>query len=194
MSIEDKKEVLKTYSVRLSKQNKEALAELYESGDFRTQNQMFETLIENYFTPRLVNKENLKKIEELETALKGKEEEIADLEANKTSLENITLSMTSQLEDKEKEFLKKAEVYAQEYLEMKLKEMNDKFIIPIELGELNYKLLSYVAEREGSKRKQNWKIGDVINYFIHTRFEKGLLNGDLESVPDNIVKAIKKEL
>ena len=67
-------------------------------------------------------------------------------------------------------------------------------VTALQLDPINIKILEYVAEREGKRRDQEWSTSDVVNYFIHSRFEKGALNGDLHSVPDSIIAEMRKEL
>jgi len=64
----------------------------------------------------------------------------------------------------------------------------------LQLDPINVKILTYVAMREGNKRKQEWTISDVVNWFVHHRFEKGTLNGGFDSVPDKIINQMRKEL
>ncbi|MDD3687838.1 MAG: hypothetical protein PHE56_13885 [Bacteroidales bacterium] len=64
----------------------------------------------------------------------------------------------------------------------------------IYIDPINWKILQFVAEREAAKRNQPWTVDDVINYFVHFRFEQGSLNGDLNSVPDSEIKKMKAEL
>jgi hypothetical protein len=64
----------------------------------------------------------------------------------------------------------------------------------VALDPLNKLVVEYVAQTEGNRRGQDWKPVDVINYFIYSRFVKGELNGNLDSVPDNVIVKLKKEL
>lgn len=54
----------------------------------------------------------------------------------------------------------------------------------------NLKVLDFVAARESRRRKQQWSISHVINFFIYARFVKGWLNGDLESVGDSDLRKL----
>lgn len=54
----------------------------------------------------------------------------------------------------------------------------------------NLQVLEYVAARESKRRKQEWSISHIINFFIYARFIKGMLNGDLGSVSDSELKKI----
>jgi len=64
----------------------------------------------------------------------------------------------------------------------------------IALDPLNRKILEFVAEREGNARKQDWTVDDVINYFVHHRFERGDIYGGFKSVPDSQIRKMKQEL
>jgi hypothetical protein len=64
----------------------------------------------------------------------------------------------------------------------------------VALDPLNKLVVEYVAQTEGKRRGQDWQPEDVINYFIYSRFVKGELNGNLDSVPDNVILKFKKEL
>ncbi|MDR3046193.1 MAG: hypothetical protein LBU51_01080, partial [Bacteroidales bacterium] len=64
----------------------------------------------------------------------------------------------------------------------------------IKIDPLNWLILKHVAKREGEKRNQDWSPDDVINYFVHSRFEIGNLNGDLQSLNDNEIKNLKKQI
>lgn len=64
----------------------------------------------------------------------------------------------------------------------------------VALEPINKKLLEFVAAREGKKRNQDWKISDVVNYFVYHRFEKGDIYGGFESVPDGEIKKMRKDL
>lgn len=54
----------------------------------------------------------------------------------------------------------------------------------------NLKALDYVANRESERRNQPWSRSHVINHFIFSRFIKGELNGDLRSIPDNVLERL----
>jgi len=64
----------------------------------------------------------------------------------------------------------------------------------LQIDPINIKILEYVAEREGKKRNQEWTISDVINWFIHYRFEVGTINGGFDSVPDRVIRGMKEDL
>ncbi|MDD3687837.1 MAG: hypothetical protein PHE56_13880 [Bacteroidales bacterium] len=64
---------LEGWSCKLTKETKETLTELQNSGDFATVNQMMETLIERYYSP-IKSQDQSAKITELETKLKELQE------------------------------------------------------------------------------------------------------------------------
>lgn len=129
------------------------------------------------------NPEHLKRIKELETGA----ESLAELYQKKIDafekLEKTYQSLCSEFED-----------LKQKSLQYDNRRFIDDSETVLQIDPLNVQILNYVAIREGKKRKQEWTISDVVNYFIHSRFEKGALNGDLSSVPDDIIKQMRKEL
>lgn len=54
----------------------------------------------------------------------------------------------------------------------------------------NLRVLDLVCARESKRRNQQWSRSHVINYFINARFVRGLLNGDLESIPDSELRRL----
>jgi hypothetical protein len=180
-------EKTETYSCRLLPQTKKDLSELSSSGDFATQDQMFNTLIERYNNPMQINKNNQEKADKLEKELISVKEHYDE-----------------QLKEEKEKYLRLANVH--EELKKKTEQLEHEWdnLIPMAtipeggtvlfLDPLNVQILNYVATREGKKRKQEWTISDVVNYFVYSRFEKGELNGNLSSVPDEIIKQMRKEL
>ena len=187
---------LEGWSCKLTKATKETLTELQNSGDFATVNQMMETLIERYYSPIKANDQS-EKITELEKKLLEKKN------LNNLSNENAK-ELEFQLNQTKEELeisISECEKLVKERDELEQKYINES--VKAELPEnghvvvfdpINWEIVKFVAEREANKRKQPWTVDDVINYFIHFRFEKGTLNGDLNSVSDSEIKKIKNEL
>lgn len=158
--------------------------------DAPTVNNFMETVIERVYSPIKINEENLKKLEENKSFIAELQQKIAQNEQNYTDLDN-------QISARDAEILRLQEENQQLRGENDSLKNNLNFadnVRPVTFEPLNLKLLEYVAKREGEKRKQNWTLDDVINFFAHYRFEKGSLNGDLDSVPDRIVEKLKKSL
>lgn len=190
---------LEGWSCKLTKDTKETLTELQNSGDFATVNQMMETLIERYYSP-------IKATDQSETIAKL-QAEIEKL--NSTNAELIkTLTSFEELEIKNEKLQKDYDdlnaIFEQvrndrDQLEQDVINATVKGELPengrvIIIDPLNWQILKFVAEREGKKRNQEWTPEDVINFFVHHRFEKGDVNGGFRSVPDSEIKKMKDEL
>lgn len=194
---------LEGWSCKLTKDTKETLTELQNSGDFSTVNQMMETLIERYYSPikaqdqsEIVSKQE-KEIESLKNQFHELQEKyniLRDEKANCSedigSLNLKIEELTSQLElvSSERDQLEHDVINAT--VKGELPENGHVIIIDA----LNIELLKFVSVRESKKRNQEWTIDDVINYFIHFRFERGNLNGNLDAVPDSEIKKLKEKL
>jgi hypothetical protein len=126
------------------------------------------------------NPEHLKRIEELESKIDSSKE-----------------FNEGQLNEEKEKYTRLVKVYNELKVQSEQSD-NRRFVdnseTVLQIDPINVQILNYVAIREGKKRKQEWSISDVVNYFIHSRFEKGTLNGDLSSVPDNIINQMRREL
>ncbi|MDX9696480.1 MAG: hypothetical protein RBT49_11880 [Bacteroidales bacterium] len=191
---------LEGWSCKLTKETKETLTELQNSGDFATVNQMMETLIERYYSP-IKSQDQSAKITELEDLLAKKNEEIKSLNH---SLSAVKTDSNTEFEKYKAEFLELTQkcetvILERDQLEQDLirakanGELQENEHV-ISIDPINWKILQFVAEREGKKRNQPWTPVDVINYFIHHRFERGDVNGGFNSVPDSEIKKMKTEL
>ncbi|MDL2262503.1 hypothetical protein LJC11_03255 [Bacteroidales bacterium OttesenSCG-928-I21] len=174
---------LEVFSAKLTKETKLMLTDLRDSGGFKTWNALLENLYEAYMSPRNADKENLKRIAELESE---NQRLVGILEENRAKTESISEVNTS------------LEVDYNELLSQ-FNELKDTVNLPedsyvLKIDKLNYRALQYVAEREGKRRKQNWTIDDILNYIIDARLIRGLLNAAIDSVPDIYVKKMIQEI
>lgn len=192
MEDEIKKTKMEVYSARLSRETKENLAELQNSGDFTSVNQMFETLIEGYYNPKKA-KDQAGKIQQLE-------EELAKFKTLNEELSN-SVDGTSGTLKKYQESNEAITAERNKLLEenLQLRESIETSKLPpdthaIKIDPLNWEILKYVANREGKARNQEWTPEDVINYFVHHRFERGDVNGGFKSVPDGKIREMKQAL
>jgi hypothetical protein len=122
------------------------------------------------------NPEHLTTIDNLNSEISLLKKEIAGLETNSAELEEEKDKLYREIQ------LLEGRKFATE---------NDTLL---QIDPLNVKVLTYVAIREGNKRKQEWSISDVVNWFIHYRFVCGTLNGGFDSVPDRIINQLRKEI
>lgn len=161
MSDEKEKKGLQQFTCKVYPDVKESLSELMESGDFKTQNQMIETLIETYNFPKKADEKNAKKIIELQ---QKNDELIANydtLQADFIQLQNKyneLLSGNSSSSEQIKQL--------QEQLEVAKTNLpgSDTMVIPMD----NYrrKVLEVVAERENEKRNRNDITPEILLLFI----------------------------
>ncbi len=192
MEDEIKKTKMEVYSARLSRETKENLAELQNSGDFTSVNQMFETLIEGYYNPKKA-KDQAGKIQQLE-------EELAKFKTLNEELSNSVDGISGTLK-KYQESNEAITAERNKLLEenLQLRESIETSKLPpdthaIKIDPLNWEILKYVASREGKARNQEWTPEDVINYFVYHRFERGDVNGGFKSVPDSKIREMKQAL
>ncbi len=204
---ETPKERTKALTVQIPESVLKAFKELHAS-DTWTQAELMQQLIERYYEPIKQKETDAKQIAEYKDVL-------AEMERANADLENQIAELTTMLEQKNAEFTElqnnsqsnsEREAELQQAIddrdaqiaELTARVADIDHIIQnsekYEIEPLNVKLLNFVAEREGKRRNQQWTASDVINFFVHCRFEKGQLNGDLKSVPDDVVRKFKEEL
>ena len=169
---------LEQFSAKVTQETKLALKELFDSGDFQTANQMMETLVERYYMP--------KKAKDQSTEIEKLKNQLEELKTENSQLTTENSQLTT-----ENSQLKTENSQLKTQLESGKLPENSKVI---KLDPLNLLILNFVAKRESKARKQDWTVDDVINYFVHFRFEKGSLNGDLNSVSDKDIAEMKKLL
>jgi hypothetical protein len=169
---------LEQFSQKLSYEVKRKLSELKDSGDFATWTQLLETLIERYYSPKEADKKNLKRIAELEEEVK-KLNGILEESQRKSAQENSRLSeVNTGLEHDYNELL------------IKHSELQQSHEACVLITPKNLAVLSYVAERETTKRKQPIDKNMIVNFLLETRFIKNKLSGGLDTVPAHILKKI----
>jgi len=176
---------LEQFSAKVTQETKLALKELFDSGDFQTANQMMETLVERYYMPKKA-KDQSTEIEKLKIQLEELKAQNSELTTDNSQLTTDNSQLTTQ----NSELTTQVQELTTQLENGKLPE-NCKII---KLDPINLAILNFVAKRESKARKQNWSVDDVINYFVHFRFEKGSLNGDLNSVSDKDIAEMKKLL
>lgn len=164
--------------------------EMQQESGANSATEFIEMILENQHRPQKINEENIRKLEE-------NRKFIEELQTKNASCENNYAEYDRQISEKDQQI---AQFQSRiEHLEENLQETISAGKLPvnghiIQLDPLNVLLLQYVAEREGEKRKQEWTMDDVINYFIYNRFERGDINGNIDSVPDHVVRKFKKQL
>lgn len=179
-------EAKKMISVQVSTEAYNKFKELHAS-DTWTQAEVMTNLIEKYFEPIKIKEGENTLIVELK-------QENASLKLELEKMQQIANTCDKQLQQELTNIgTERDELKQQVDNLINNSKLPDNTYL-IEIDKLNYLILQHVAKREGEKRNQAWTVDDVINYFIHFRFEKGSLNGDLKSVSDNVIEELKKQI
>lgn len=185
------KDIVKVWSQRLTETTISQLEEIKDNQGFETYSIMLETMIERFYNPVKINRENEKiindlneKIQKLENTnselLKEKENQCIPIVDNSSLLEAL-----SEIEDL------KVEV---ENSNMIIENLNEKLMNSVFVGPFNMKVLEKVAERESEKRGKGWNKSQIVNCMLDFRFVKGKLNAGFDSLPDSVINEIKKEV
>ena len=193
----EEKNKLEPYSCKLTQENKEAIAELKESGGFNSVNHLFDTLFERYNNPIKANKENEALIK---TLTKEKEDLLSEISSLKEELLSVKESNSNDCaaSQEENRVLKSEIENLKEEIE-NLKEANhlpDNAIV-VNLEPKARQILSYVAFRESQSKtdkNQNWSIEDLINTYAIKWLGEGKVFYHFNCISDRILNAIKKEL
>lgn len=179
MGKEAENEKLTTLGIKVNLSIKDRFDELKTDGSFDTNGQFLECLLERYANPLKINKENEEKLRASSDAIIG--------------LRNSLDAALKEVEELKTRIAEKDTTISELRTSLDGKNLSENQHI-LSIDPLYWRILQTVAEREGKRRKQEWTPDDVVNYFIHTRFELGTLNGDLNSLPDDIIRELKKEM
>ncbi|MDL2309036.1 hypothetical protein LJC53_05585 [Bacteroidales bacterium OttesenSCG-928-C03] len=198
MEQEEKSKLVKTVSMKLTPETHEMYKALYAELDPGTANEFMETILVRFRSPIEVNKENERKIKELQSHISELTEKIGKSEKDYSDYDRQISEKDAEIENLrlENENLRMTKTQ----LEREISELVEKHNLPehchiIDFDPLNEKVIQYVAARETKNRKgQNWSISDLINFYIDQWFVKGNPNGSLDNVSDRIIRELKKEL
>lgn len=189
MSNESPLKALKTFSIKTEEETVARFKQLRESVGIATDGQYLTELLDRYEQPQRV----ADRTKELEV-------HISSLEA---ALDEVKLERDTQrqriaeLEKSLAEAQSQANDNAQQADRLQLE--HEKQLQELQLGEHqavvsftpdNLRVLDLVCARESKRRGQQWSRSHVINYFINARFVRGLLNGDLQSIPDSELRRL----
>ena len=148
---------------------------------------VFEELVNRYSHPLKVGEEKAAEAERLTAR-------VAELEAVLAERETLMNDLQSKLEEAERTVNSNAEGANAQQLEyesrigemeaaLKSKELKDGQRVVSFVPDC-LKAVEAVAARESQRRGQRWTVSHVINFFIHSRFINGTLNGDLAALSD----------
>lgn len=183
MSAESNENVMVQYTAKVSKDVKARLLEIVNSGDFRTVNQVFETLLEAYENPKKIKDENLLKIKDL-TEENNKLSDELDLrlqEKIKLQVENGNLlSDFGKLKDEKGK------------LQDEISNLRETCLI-FNISPLTKKILEYLSDRESKKRGRDIPYQAIVMFTIEELLIKGN-KFSIDCVPDSVINKLKKEV
>lgn len=175
-------------SMRVYSEDRETYKKIKDELALPTDAQVFAQLIQTFYDPVKVKDETA----ELRNRLAELTDKNTALLAEKALLEEGKSELERQLKESEAQRNENAEAASRLQLEheaemenMKLKENQHVLSILPD----NWTALEMVAARETKRREKPWSVSHVVNYFVHFRFIKGSLNGDLKSLSDSELKA-----
>lgn len=184
-SVQDKEKIV-PFSIRARQEDVDNFKEIQHALGNPTAAEVFSNIVNRYNMPLRTNEENVRRIKQLE-------EENADLLRQVAGRDDSIAELRQQLADAESRANENAEsankqqlAYEQQLQDLAIKE-NQRVVafLPDCL-----KAVEAVAVRESKRRGQDWSVSHVINFFIHSRFIKGQLNGDLKSLSDSECKQL----
>lgn len=175
-------------SMRVYSEDRESYKKIKDELALPTDAQVFAQLIQTFYDPVKVKDETA----ELRKQLAELTDKNTALLAEMALLEEGKAELKRQLSEAEAQRNENAEAASRLQLEheaevesLKLKENQHVLSILPD----NWTALELVAARETQRRGKPWSVSHVVNYFVHFRFIKGSLNGDLKSLSDSELKA-----
>lgn len=162
---------------KIDESSYEMMMDFFDRSGEKAIGSFIEMMIEEYARPRKLedhHKELEGRIAELEQQLAERGQQLEESERKANS--NAESANQQQLE-----YESKMAALNQQLADGQLKENQHVVTFIPE----NWKALELVAARESRRRNQQWTPSHVVNFFVHSRFIKGELNGDLKSIDDS---------
>jgi hypothetical protein len=180
---ENSNNIMVQYTAKVTKEVKDRLLDIVNSGEFRTVNQVFETLLEVYENPKKIKDDNLLKIKGLteendkfSTELDLRLKEKIELQVEKDKL----LFDLGKLQDENGK------------LQNEISNLRETNLI-INISPLTQKILEYLSDRESKRRGRNIPYQAIVMYAV----EELLIKGNkfaIDCVPDSVINKLKKEV
>ncbi len=186
----DENAQMKTFSIKIEKENEIRFNKIHEALDNNVKGQTFATLLDRFEKPLQVA-DRTKALEEELAAARAEAERLQEqcraLMGERDDLQQLCESTRQELASAHNEQLQTAEALQTERPARASEQRKENEVRLVILPD-NLKALDYVAARESKRRNQMWSRSHVVNHFIFSRFVKGELNGDLNSIPDSDVR------
>lgn len=184
MSNDNPLKPLKSITIKTEEDSVNRFNNLREAVGISTSGQFFTELLDRYEQPQRIGdrtRELEEQLQQLQTKYDGEkainEQLNSQLEALRHQNEELQGTANSNAEEANRLQLE----HERQLAELAPKENQ----VLISFTPDNLRVLDLVCTRESKRRGQQWSRSHVINYFINARFVRGLLNGDLQSIPDS---------
>lgn len=145
-----------------------------------TDTAVFSEIINRYNTPLRTDKENAETVKVLQGTVNEQNNRIAELEQQLAESQQNANNNAETANLQQMEYEQRIQNLEAERAAGQLKETQR----VVDFLPDCLKAVEAVASRESHRRNQTWTVSHVINFFIHSRFIRGQLNGDLKSLSD----------
>lgn len=178
-SIQDKEKIV-PFSVRARQEDVDNFKEIQHALGDPTAAEVFSNIVTRYNMPLRTNEENARRVQQLEEENTNLRQQVEERDTTIESLRQRLADAEARANDNAQAADQQQLAYEQQLQDLALKD-NQRVVafLPDCL-----KAVEAVAVRESQRRGQEWTVSHVINFFIHSRFIKGQLNGDLKSLSD----------
>lgn len=149
--------------------------------DAVTDAEAFTQILSRFYQPLKVDAENVAKIKDLEQQLSAA---TAEREQLRQQLEESDARANHNAEEANRQQLEHESAMEALRAESEAKNLKETQRV-VDFVPDCLKAVEIVAARESKRRNQQWTVSHVINFFIHSRFINGDLNGDLKALSDD---------
>lgn len=183
--IQDKEKIV-PFSIRARQEDVNNFREIQHSLGDPTAAEVFSNVVTRYNMPLRTNEENARRVQHLEEENATLQKQVEERDTTIESLRQGLADAEARANDNAQAADQQQLAYEKQLRDLALKD-NQRIVafLPDCL-----KAVEAVAERESRRRNQEWSVSHVINFFIHSRFIKGQLNGDLKSLSDSECKQL----
>lgn len=193
----ERKSKLVQISGKVSQSVKDDFDQIRESGGYETFSLCMEALLERYYNPIKINKENAAKIADLQTQisklneeLKKKSEELEEMDRIRGEFKEHNDSLLAKYKDlQEKWMFQNKRINELEGIDRK---MDGHILVPVD--QLDMRCLQYLADRENERRHRDDITPPV---FFQYAVREMLIKGNkfaIPCVPDRKIEQFKAEI
>ena len=184
MSNDNPLKPLKSITIKTEEDSVNRFNNLREAVGISTSGQFFTELLDRYEQPQRIGdrtRELEEQLQQLQTKYDGEKAINEQLDSQLAALRHQNEELQGTANSNAEEANRLQLEHERQLAELAPKENQ----VLISFTPDNLRVLDLVCPRESKRRGQQWSRSHVINYFINARFVRGLLNGDLQSIPDS---------